>query len=111
MTSKQQPATAATWLVTRHLSRDMEKDDGAFLVVVEARCRYGAPARLDDLLTIRTALKQARRSVLIFEYQVLNQETGQLLATGETVHVVTGKDLRKRFLPEKYLSLFGLEKG
>jgi len=91
--------------------RDMEKDDGAFLVVVEARCRYRAPARFDDLVTIRTVLKQARRSVLIFEYQVLNQETGQLLATGETVHVVTGKDLRKRSLPEKYLSLFGLEKS
>src|SRR5213593_184726 len=52
--------------------RDMERDDGALLVVAEARCRYKAPARFDDLLRIRTRLKQARTSVIAFEYEIEN---------------------------------------
>lgn len=88
--------------------RDMEREDGALLVVAEARCRYKAPARFDDLLCIRTSLKNARTSLITFAYEVANAENGQLLATGETVHFVTGRDLQPRALPDKYRSLFGL---
>jgi len=88
--------------------RDMESEDGALLVVAEARCRYKAPARFDDLLEIRTSLKQARQSVVAFSYEVRKAESGELLATGETVHFVTDTKLQPRSLPEKYRSLFGL---
>ena len=91
--------------------RDMEREEGAFFVVVGASCRYRAPARFDDLLTIRTTLKHARGSVVSFEYEVYNQESGQLLATGETTHVVTGADMKRRDLPDRYLQLFGLERS
>jgi len=37
--------------------RDMERADGCFIAVADARCRYKAPARYDDLITIRTRLK------------------------------------------------------
>src|SRR5258706_170665 len=36
--------------------RDMERQDGALLVVAEATCRYRAPARLDDELAVRTLI-------------------------------------------------------
>ena len=88
--------------------RDMERDEGARLVVAEARCRYRAPARFDDLLRIRTSLKHARSKVVAFSYEVQNAETGELLASGETVHFVTGADLQPRPFPEKYRALFGL---
>jgi len=88
--------------------RDMEREDGAMLVVAEARCRYRAPARFDDLLRIRTSLKHARRNLIAFAYEVVNAETGQLLATGETLHFVTGPDLQPRPLPQKYRALFGM---
>lgn len=88
--------------------RDMEREDGARLVVAEARCRYKAPARFDDLLRIRTSLKHARPTVVAFSYEVLHAESGQLLATGETVHFVTDANLQPRPLPEKYRPLFGL---
>jgi len=77
-------------------------------VAAEARCRYGAPARFGDLLHICTSLKQARRNLIAFAYQVANAETGQLLATGETVHLVTAPDLQPRPLPQKYRALFGM---
>ncbi len=89
--------------------RDMEREDGALLVVAEARCRYRAPARYDDLLAIRTSIKNARTSVVSFSYEVLNADTGQLLATGETVHFITGPDFQPRALPPRYHALFGLK--
>lgn len=88
--------------------RDMERDEGAMLVVGEAKCRYRAPARFDDLLRIRTSVGRARSNVVIFVYEIDNAETGERLATGETVHFVTGTDLQPRALPDKYRALFGL---
>jgi acyl-CoA thioester hydrolase len=88
--------------------RDMEREDGALLVVAEAKCRYRMPARFDDELGIRTFLLKARSKLVIFGYEVLNIETGGLLATGETTHLFTGPDLKSRALPEKYKVMFGL---
>jgi acyl-CoA thioester hydrolase len=88
--------------------RDMEKEDDALLVVAEATCRYRAPARFDDELAIRTFVTKARTKMVAFGYEVRNTETGELLATGETSHLVTGHDLKLRALPEKYRAMFGI---
>ncbi len=88
--------------------RDMEREDGTMLVVAEARCRYRAPARFDDELIIRTALQRARTKLIEFAYEVRNAATGEIVATGETTHLVTGRDLRPRSLPEKYRHIFSL---
>ena len=41
--------------------RDMERDHGCFIAVVDARCRYKAPARYDDEIIVRTHLKKRPR--------------------------------------------------
>jgi acyl-CoA thioester hydrolase len=86
--------------------REMEKQDGLYIMVAEVRCRYKAPARYDDELTIRTCLKAIRRRVLIFGYEVYRPATDELLAEGETVHVITDSEGRPRSLPDKYRDLF-----
>ena len=88
--------------------RDMERQDGAMLVVAEATCRYRAPARFDDELAIRTFVTKARSRMIAFAYEVRNTATGELLATGETSHLITGTDLKPRTLPEKYREMFGV---
>jgi len=88
--------------------RDMEREDGAMLVVAEAKCRYKMPARFDDELGIRTFILKVRSRLIIFGYEVRNIETGDLLATGETTHLITGSDLKPCGLPEKYRVMFGL---
>jgi len=88
--------------------RDMEKEDGALLVVAEASCRYKSSARFDDELLIRTTVARARRKLIVFSYEVVKVEGNELLATGETTHLVTGADLKPRALPEKYFPIFGL---
>jgi acyl-CoA thioester hydrolase len=87
----------------------MEREEGTVLVVAEARCRYRAPARYDEMLAIRTSLKQVRNSVIVFAYQITNADSGQLLASGETTHVITDAQLRPRPIPQAYRALFGVE--
>jgi len=86
--------------------RDMEEQDGLYIMVAESRCRYKAPARYDDDILVRTCLKEVRRRVLIFGYEIYCQASDELLAEGETVHVITDRDGHPRALPEKYRDLF-----
>jgi acyl-CoA thioester hydrolase len=86
--------------------REMEEQDGRYIVVAEARCRYKAPAHYDDEILVRTCLKQIRRRVLVFAYEIYRQATDELLAEGETVHVITDRDGRPCALPDKYRDLF-----
>jgi acyl-CoA thioester hydrolase len=85
--------------------RDMEQNDGCFIAVVDARCRYKAPVRYDDEITVRTQLKSVRESVIHFEYELVRDD-GELLAEGETTHIVTNEAMKAVQLPEKYLKVF-----
>src|SRR5512142_35610 len=81
--------------------RDMEAEDGCYIAVVDARCRYRAPAYYDQEITIRTHLKNVRESMIHFGYQAVRVSDGMLLAEGETVHIVTDSHMNKRLLPLK----------
>ena len=89
--------------------RRMELDDDSFTVVAEAKCRYRRPAKYDDRLRIRTQVTSLRRRAINFAYEILHDETGELLATGETVHVVCDSKGRPKALPEKYRRFFHRE--
>lgn len=87
--------------------RELE-DTGYMLPVIEASCRYHAPAKYDDLLTIRTTLAEFKGIRMAFTYQILLD--GKVLAEGETKHAFTdrdgkpvkvGKDLKAMILGEK----------
>ena len=88
--------------------KEMEQKDDCFTVVGEAQCRYKRPARYDDLLRIRTRILEARKRTVRFGYEILNDSTGELLATGETHHIICGRDGRPKHLPHKYWKLFGV---
>jgi acyl-CoA thioester hydrolase len=82
--------------------KKMEIEDDSFLVVAEANCRYKRPARFDDLLTIRTWVTAAQRRTVRFAYEIIQQETGETIATGETTHVICNRAGQTKSLPEKY---------
>ena len=50
--------------------QDMELDDGVFLAVAEATCRYRAPARFDDEVVIRTWVAEANTRMAIIAYEM-----------------------------------------
>lgn len=86
-----------------HAYRDLEKE-GYYIVVAEVHCRYHAPARYDDLLTIRTRVKEAGRRLVKFEYEIRAEDGGKV-ASGETMHIITDPDGKPTQLPEQVLTL------
>src|SRR5271169_2230230 len=86
--------------------RDMERDDGCYIAVVDARCRYKAPARYDDQILVRTFFKNLRASLIHFGYEILREPDMALLAEGETTHIVTDSQLQRRELPGKFRKVF-----
>jgi acyl-CoA thioester hydrolase len=86
--------------------KDMEQQDGCHIAVVDARCRYKAPARYDDEVVVRTQLKNARESMVHFGYELVRASDGLLLAEGETMHVVIDREMKKTPIPEKYMRIF-----
>ena len=70
-----------------------------FIPVVDARCRYKAPARYDDEIIVRTHLKNVRESVIHFGYELVRAGDGELLAEGETTHMVIDAKMKTAALP------------
>src|ERR1017187_6281455 len=88
--------------------KQMELEDGVFLAVAEARCRYASPARFDEEVVIRTWVEEANPRMVLFAYEMRLSADGRKLATGETKHIFLGRDLRPCRMPEKYRGKFGI---
>ncbi len=86
--------------------KDMEREDDCFIAVVDAQCRYKAPVHYDDEVVVRTCLKHVREKVIRFGYELRNVDGGELLAEGETTHIVADARMKPRALPGKYLEVF-----
>jgi acyl-CoA thioester hydrolase len=83
----------------------MELDDDCHIVVAEVRCRYQYPARYDELVRVRTRIAESRNRTIKFAYQAFRDTDGQLLATGETTHVICGRNGKPKLLPHKYRAI------
>lgn len=83
--------------------RDMEREDNCHLAVVDARCRYKAPASYDEEILVRTHIKSVRDSVVHFGYELLRASDGQLLAEGETTHIAIDAEMKITTFPQKYM--------
>ncbi len=88
--------------------KEMEERDDSYVVVAESRCRHHRPALYDDLILIRTRVAEARSRTLRFAYEIRRETTGELLATGETLHVICDSRNRPKVLPQKYRKYFPL---
>jgi acyl-CoA thioester hydrolase len=76
---------------------------GIRITVGEIRVKYRAPARYDELVLVRSRVLEAGRRKVVFGYRI--ERKGDLLAEGESVHLICGSDGRARVLPEPYLAL------
>ena len=88
--------------------KQMEDVDDCHIVVVEAKCQYRRPAKYDDVIRIRTRVAESRTRTIRFQYEVFQDASGELIANGETSHVICDSQGRPKTLPDKYRSLFPL---
>ena len=84
----------------------MEIEDDCQIVVADLRCRYHHPARYDEVLRVRTRISESRNRVIRFAYELFRDADGQLLATGETKHIICGRNGKPKLLPQKYRKIF-----
>ena len=69
-----------------------------FLPVTKFKIKYLKPAFYDDLLTIKTTIKQINNFKLIFKYKIYNEQD-ELLNTAETTLVFVNLETRKICIP------------
>jgi len=86
--------------------KEIEEKDGIILPVVEAFIKYKAPAKYDDLLTIKTFLKELKPYKVIFEYKIFRNHT--LLTEGYTVHVPINKEGKVIKFPKNIYNILNL---
>jgi acyl-CoA thioester hydrolase len=91
--------------------KEMERQDNCHIAVVDARCRYKAPVHYDDEVLVRTYLKNVREKLIHFGYELVRAENGELLAEGETTHIVADAQMKPRTLPDKYMKVFRAAAG
>ena len=84
----------------------MEKEDDCHIVVVDARCRYLKPAKYDDVLRVRTRIAETMNRMIRYSYELIRDPDNELLATGETKHIICSSAGRPKMLPQKYRARF-----
>jgi len=84
----------------------MEIEDDCQIVVADAHCRYHHPARYDEVLRVRTRIAESKNRVIRFSYELFRDADEQLLATGETTHIICGRNGKPKLLPQKYRKVF-----
>jgi acyl-CoA thioester hydrolase len=74
---------------------------GYIAPVVDLKCSFKEPARLDEEIRIRTTLLKPTKAALTFSFQILRKKDEKLLVSGEETQVLLTLDGRMLYiLPE-----------
>ena len=78
------------------------EQEGYMLPLIEAHCRFHAPARYDDLLVIESSLEFPIRSVLRIDYRITRDGEETLLTTGYTSHAFVLRQTSRPVRPPSF---------
>jgi len=67
---------------------------GFYLPLSELECKYKSPAKYGDEIMVITDVTFISYVKVKFEYKVLNKISGKHLASGNTVHAWTDRDIK-----------------
>lgn len=70
------------------------EESGFMIPLIELKCNYKGSSRYEDEILIKTSVKNATYTRLIFYYEVYKNGEPGIITTGETVHVWTNKHLK-----------------
>ncbi len=82
--------------------------EGLLLPLAGVECHFKNPARYEDEILLRTRIVKLSCVRIKFAYEVYNQATQKLLATGSTTHAWTGKNLRPLNIKKKFPQIYQL---
>ena len=83
------------------------EDDGLLLAVADASVRYGASARYDEEIVVRTWIERVQSRAVTFGYELVSATTpGRRLATASTRLIALDRDGALRSLPRDLIERF-----
>jgi acyl-CoA thioester hydrolase len=77
----------------------MEKQ-GLYLVVADTYIKYVKPAKYEETVIVKTMIKEINKASVVFEYEVKNGTTNDLLATGNSKLVAVTKEGKVTSIPD-----------
>ena len=81
---------------------------GIIMPVVEIHSKFLRPAKYDDLITIKTTLKEMPAGHKITFYSEIFNEQGKLLNTGEVIlYFIDAKTMKRCAMPEQLRQKLG----
>jgi acyl-CoA thioester hydrolase len=88
----------------------MEEEMGVMMPVISMECRYLAPAKYDELITIKTILKELPTKIIEFHHEIYDEEK-KLIHRGNVKLFFIDMKTNKRvstpsFLTDKIKHLF-----
>lgn len=91
------------WLRNLGVSYKWMEDNGIMLPVVSLQMNYKKPARYDDLLTVKTTLKNLTSVKIEFDYEIYN-EKNELLTTAYSMLVFVDMKTGRPTVAPNYIS-------
>ena len=88
--------------------RELEDKENLRLAVIEANCRFIAPARYDDEIEVHTTIAEANPRILRFTYDIRRLADNVKLAEGFTKHIFLDTNMKLAKLPAVYFDKFGI---
>lgn len=79
------------------------EEQGVFMPVIEAYCRYRLPARYDDELKVKVMIRECPQAKLKVEYLILKD--GGLVGEGYTVHAFLNRQGSPRRPPKNFVTI------
>ncbi|HXH59720.1 MAG TPA: thioesterase family protein [Fimbriimonadaceae bacterium] len=80
------------WCRDRGFTYKSMEAQGYKIPAVEVWSRYKGEVKYDDTIVVRVSLTEIKRSAFKFEYQIINETTGQECTSGYTWHVLAAGD-------------------
>lgn len=71
---------------------------GYIAPVVDLKCFFKEPARMEEEILIRTSVLKPTKAALTFRFQILRKKDGKLLASGEETQVLLTLDGRMLYI-------------
>ncbi|ATA92693.1 thioesterase [Capnocytophaga canimorsus] len=91
------------WLRKLGVSYKQLEEEGIMLPVVSLQINYKKPALYDEILTIRTQIKNLPSTKIEFDYEILNEKEEVISTANTTLVFVDVKTWRPTRCPEKIL--------
>ncbi|MGH4140181.1 acyl-CoA thioesterase [Clostridium sp.] len=70
------------------------EENNIMIPVVESACKYIEGARYEDILIIQTFIQVLNGAKVIFNYNVIREKDGKIIAKGATTHAFVNEKFR-----------------